>query len=163
VLLGGLLVLGVRGPVPQGGAPRGHRVFGVGLHAVEALDVSLGERRFAAQRGPGGWTVDGRPAGPGTASALDDLAVRLVALRATDVFRPGDGADFGFAHPRAEIVLRTARGVRRVTLGDPNAAASAVYARRAGDARVMQIGIGILSDVERVLYNRARETDSEPR
>jgi len=157
VLLGGLLVLGVRGPERQGGAPRGHRVFGVARQAIEAIDVTLGERRFAARRAPGGWTIDGRPAGPGTASALDDLGARLAALRATDVFRPGDGADFGFTRPRAEIVLRTPRGTRRVTLGDTNAAASALYARRAGDARVMQVGIGILSDVERVLYNRDRE------
>ena len=91
------------------------------------------------------------------AQALDDLVATLADLRAVDVFRPRELADFGFEPPRAVITLLTPRRTRRVVLGEATMAGNALYARREGDRRVMQVGIGILTDLERLFYNRQRE------
>ena len=47
-----------------------------------------------------------------------------------------------------------ARGVRRLVIGDLNAAGGALYARREGDPRVLEVGSALLSDLERVFFNR---------
>jgi hypothetical protein len=154
--LGAILVLVVRAPSPPEPAAlvRGHRVFRVVPGAVRALEVSLDGRRFAARRSPEGWEIDGRRATVRSAEALSDLVDLLGALRAVDVFRPRDGASYGLDHPRGTITVVTARRTRRVVLGDSNAVASALYARRQGDPRVLQVGTLLLSAIERVLYHR---------
>jgi hypothetical protein len=151
-----VLVLSVRAPVRQIGrdAVRGHRVFGVGRHAVRGIDVVLDGRRFSARRTAGGWETDGRPASAATADALHDLQDALVGLRSVDAFRARDTSSYGLDPPRATIEVLTARGVRRVVLGAMTSAGSAVYARRSGDPRVLQVGAGLLSALERVFYAR---------
>ena len=117
----------VRAPVrPRGQlAVRGHRVFGVGRAAVRGLDVVLEARRFSARRRAEGWEIDGRRASPGTAAALDDLLETVVELRAVDSFRSRDSASYGLERPHAAIEVVTGRGVRRLVIGDMNAAGSA--------------------------------------
>src|SRR5689334_23917245 len=51
-------------------------------------------------------------------SALDDLVETLVGLRAVDSFRGRDGASYGLDRPRVTIEVATARGVRRLVIGD---------------------------------------------
>jgi hypothetical protein len=121
---------------------------------VRALEVRLGDRRFAARRTREGWEIDGRPASRRSAEALTDLVETLGRLRALDAFRPRDAASFGLDRPRGTIAVVTAHRTRRLLLGDANAAASALYARREGDPRVLQIGTLLLSDIERVFYTR---------
>jgi uncharacterized protein DUF4340 len=156
VVLGAALVVLVRAPVrPRGQlAVRGHRVFGVGRHAVRGIDVALEARRFGARRTAEGWEIDGRRASPGTADALDDLLATVAELRAVDSFRSRDTASYGLERPRATIEVVTVRGVRRLVLGDMNAAGSALYARRSGDPRILQVGSGLLTGLERVFFNR---------
>ena len=156
VALGATLVVLVRAPVrPRGQlAVRGHRVFGVGRHAVRGIDVALEARRFGARRTAEGWEIDGQRASAGTAAALDDLLETVVGLRAVDSFRSRDTASYGLERPRATIEVVTARGVRRLAIGDLNAAGSALYARRSGDPRVLQVGSALLTDLERVFFNR---------
>src|SRR5207247_827375 len=64
VVLGATLVVLVRAPLrPRGQlAVHGHRVFGVGHHAVRGIDVVLEARRFGARRTAVGWEIDGRRA-----------------------------------------------------------------------------------------------------
>jgi hypothetical protein len=152
------MVLLVRPPDRRTGADavRGHRVFGAGARVVRGIEVVLGERRFTARRTTQGWDIDGRPADAATSAALHDLGDTLSTLRAIDVFRSRDTSTFGLDRPHATIVLETPRGPRRLAIGDPNAAGSALYARRDGDARIMQVGTGLLSSLERVLYHRDR-------
>ena len=121
---------------------------------MRALEVTLGDRRFAARRTADGWEIDGRPASPRTAEALGDLVVTLARLRAIDV-PAARRASYGLDHPRGTIVVDMARDRRRLVLGSPNAAASALYARRDGDPRVIQVGIMLLSEIERVFFTRA--------
>jgi hypothetical protein len=121
---------------------------------VRGVDVVLGERRFTARRAAGGWELDGEAASPHVAEALDDLVAALVALRAVDVFRSRDGGSYGLDRPRATVVLHTRRGIRRVVLGELNAAGSALYARRIGDPRVLLVGTLLLTEIERVFYMR---------
>ena len=156
VALATLLVMAVRAPVRRAGleAVRGHRVFGVGPRAVRGIEVTLEGRRFIARRAAQGWEIDGLPASAGTADALDDLLETLIGLRAVDVFRSRDRSSFGLERPRAMIDLVTDHGVRRVVLGATNATGGALYARREGDPRVLQVGIVVLSEVERVFFNR---------
>ena len=73
------------------------------------------------------------------------------------MFRPRDAATYGLERPGGIIVLTTTHRVRRLVVGGLNAAGSALYARREGDQRVLQIGIGLGSAVERVLYDRDRQ------
>jgi hypothetical protein len=156
VALAAALLLVVRAPVRKTGwyALRGHRVFGVGRGAVRGIEVAFGERRFVARRTEQGWEIDGSAAGRGVAEALDGLLETLVHLRAVDVFRNRDTSAFGLARPRATIDLVTARGARRLVIGETNLAGSALYARRVGDPRVLQVGTLLLSDLERVFYFR---------
>jgi len=146
----------VRAPVRPTGllAVRGHRVFGIAPHAARAIDVALESRRFSARRAGAGWEIDGRPASAGTADALDDLLGTLSGLRAVDSFRSRDGSSYGLEHPRATIEVTTARRTCRVVIGDPNAAGSTFYARRQGDARIVQVGSALLGSLERVFFNR---------
>jgi hypothetical protein len=155
-VLGATLAMLVRPPERQDGlrSARGHRVLRVAPHAVRALEVTLDGRRFAARRSADGWEVDGRPASPRTAEAVGDLVATLGRLRAVDAFRPRDPAAFGLDRPRGTIVVETQRGTRRLALGGVNAAASALYARRDGDPRVIQVGIMLLSEIERVFFSR---------
>jgi len=152
VALAAVLVIAVRPPVRRAGlyAVRGHRVFGVARADVRGLEISVGERRVAARRTAGGWEIAGRPARANEADALNDLLDTLVGLRAVDAFRRRDQSSFGFDRPRAEIDLLTDRGRRRLILGNLNAAASAVYARRERDPRVFTVGSLLLTEIERV-------------
>jgi len=149
-------VVAVRAPDRPRGlhAVRGHRVFRVARPAVRGLEVTLGTRHFSARRSAAGWELDGRGAPPRAAEALDDLVDTMVALRAVDVFRSRDTASYGLERPEATIVVYTARGERRLVVGAMNAAGSALYARRSGDPRVMQVGTLLLTEIERVFYNR---------
>ena len=133
---------------------RGTRVMRVVAAHVQTVEVEVGDRRFAARRTGGGWEIDGRVADERTAEALTDLVDTLARLRAVDAFRPRDAASYGLDRPRVTIAISTAHRTRRLLLGDANVAASALYARREGDPRVLQVGIGLLSDVERVFYMR---------
>jgi hypothetical protein len=156
VALGAALVLSVRAPLRPTGrdAVRGHRVLGVARQAVRGIDVVLGERRFTARHTASGWETDGRLASPPTADALHDLVETLVGLRSVDAFRARDTSSYGLDRPQATIEVLTPRGVRRVVLGALNSSGSAVYARRSGDPRVLQVGAGLLSTLERVFYTR---------
>ena len=155
VAIGAALVVVVRPPVRLTGldAVRGHHVFGV-RGPVQAVEVTWEGRRLSARRAGLGWEVDGAVASPGTADALEDLVATLVRLRALDAFRAGDGAAYGLDRPRGTIALVRAGGTRRIVVGETNAAGSAFYARRDGEARVLQLGTGLGSAVERVLYHR---------
>lgn len=160
--MAGVLALVTRAPQQRSAvrATRGHRLVAVAPGAVRGIEVTLDARRFEARRVDGGWQIDGRSAGPGTVAALDDLVNALATLRVVDVFRARDDAGFGFATPRASIVLRTPGRERRVLFGGPNVAGSTLYARRESDPRVMQVGIGVVGEIERVFYQRDRERDA---
>jgi len=131
-------------------------VFGVPAPAVTGVTVVLGERRVEAERRGDAWTVDGAAATPGAADALRDLVTTLAGLRSVDVFRARDGASYGLDRPHGSIEVRTARVRRRLDLGEFTAGGGTLYARRTGDPRVLQIGTGLLSTLQRVLYERDR-------
>ena len=151
-----MLVLSVRAPLPRTGpdAVRGRRVLAVGRHAVRGIDAVLEERRFSARRTADGWELDGRPASAASADALQDLLDALVGLRAVDTFRARDTSSYGLDRPRATIDVHTRRGPRRLLLGAMNSAGSALYAGLSGDPRIVQVGVGLLSGLERVFYTR---------
>jgi hypothetical protein len=157
VLLGAVLVVLVRPPErPPPPGERGHRIFRVRADAVRGVDVTVGERSFSARRTEDGWTIDGKPANPHTDEALDDLVTMLATLRAVDVFRHDDPSHFGLEQPSGTITLVTTRGEQRLTLGAPNVASSAVYARRDRDPRLLQVGTMLLSALDRVFYRRGQ-------
>jgi len=155
------LTLVVRAPErPRTGlyAVTGTRLLRVPRHAVQGVVVTLGPGRLDARRGPEGWTVDGRPAAPELARALDDLVDTLVHLRAVDAFRGEVQAGFELDPPRGTIDLLTPRGRRRLVLGGLNGAGTAVYARRDGDRRTFLVGTYLLSQLETALHRRDAAT-----
>lgn len=156
VLVGLVLVLVVRAPDRPTGlaALRGQRVVRIGRAAVERVELARGAETLRARRVAGGWEVDGRRASAGFVDALDDLIEALTRLRAIDVFRARDGAHFGLASPRGQIVVATAHRTVALDLGDFNDAGSALYVRRARDPRVLLVGTTVMSAVERVFYQR---------
>ncbi len=146
----------VRAPVRRAGlyAVRGHRLFAIDRAAVSGLEVTMGERHLAARRTAGGWELDGRAARAPENDALNDLVETLVGLRAVDAFRGGGQAAFGLEPPRGTVDVVSARGRLRLILGHPNAAGSTVYARREGDPRVFTVGALLLTEIERVFFQR---------
>ena len=159
VTLAAVLVVVVRPPERPTGAQavHGRHVFGEEGAPVEEVSATWGDARFAARRRDAGWEIDGHPASAATATAIDDLVEALVGLRALDTFRPHDEATFGLDTPRGVIALTRAGRVRRLVVGALTAAGSAFYARREGDTRVVQVGTGLQSAVERVLFARDRQ------
>jgi len=155
-----VLVSTIRAPERPTGcyAVRAHRVFGVPAHAVTGVTVVLGPQRFEAERHGEAWTIDGGATTPGAVDALRDLVTTLAELRSVDVFRVRDGASYGLDRPHGSIEVRTVRVRRRVDLGELTAGGGTLYARRTGDPRVMQIGTGLLSTLQRVLYERDRRS-----
>ena len=154
--LGVALLLVVRAPERRAGlyAVRGHRLFAIDRATVSGLEVTMGERHFAARLRAQGWELDGRDASPRQDDALNDLVETLVGLRAVDAFRGGEQTAFGLAPPRGTIDVLTERGRLRLLLGDPNAAGSTVYARRESDPRVFTVGALLLTEIERVFFQR---------
>lgn len=133
---------------------RGPRVLRVAAGQVRGVQVTLHDRGFSAIRAADGWRLDGRPATDGAGEALDQLRELLADLRAIDAFATSDLAQFGLDDPAGTLAITTSRGQRRLLLGGMNASGSALYARRDGDRRVFQIGVGLLSTIERVFYQR---------
>jgi hypothetical protein len=155
VVVGVALVAVVRRPErarPPG--ERGHRVFSVASDAIRGLDLALDDRRLTARRAPEGWTIDGSPTTAATARALDDLVATLAGLRAVDVFRDRDGSAYGLDPPRATITVVTDGASQHLDIGAANAASSAVYARRAGDPRMLQVGALLVTELERPFDQR---------
>lgn len=162
VATGAVLVLLIDPPARRSGpeSVRGPRVFRTSVAGVRRLEVTVGGRRLVAERTHDGWRVDGAPAPPPRRDALHDLATVLAGLRAVDAFRSTSFAGFGLDPPSATIVLTTPRGTQRLALGAPNAAGSALYARRDEQPRVLQLGIYLVSALDRVLANAADTTAS---
>jgi Domain of unknown function (DUF4340) len=170
LVLAGLVVLGVvllrLVPAPERltglERVRGTRVVRIPRHRIRSLDVVLDGRHFLARRRRGGWTVGGRAVSGETAEALDDLAETLVGLRAVDAFRAHGDATYGLDAPRGTIEIRGRRRAVRLSLGEPNAAASAIYARRSGDPRTLQLGTYLLSAIDRVFYRLGLDRGQPP-
>lgn len=148
------LTLVVQAPPRRGGeaAVRGPRVFKIEAASVRRVEVTIGERAVAADRGPDGWTVGSARMDEAARRAIDDLVETLVRLRAIDRFRPSDDGRFGLDPPRATVALASAARRTRLDLGELNAARSAVYARREGSPHVMIVGLYLVSALERVIH-----------
>jgi uncharacterized protein DUF4340 len=158
VVLGAVLVAVVRPPVRPTGpeSVRGRRVFR-GLRRADEVTVAWRGATVRATHARDGWRVDATDVSPQAADALDDLVATLAHLRAIDAFRPRDAAAFGLDDPRGSVTLRHGRRTQRLTIGGVNAAASAFYARLDGDTAVLQVGSGLSSLLERVLYTTGRQ------
>jgi len=122
--------------------------------SVRAVEVRAGERRLVAVRTPEGWQLDGKPATPGAAEALNALVETLGQLRAVDAFRPRDRAPLGLDPPAGIITVRTDHRELALQLGAPTASGGAFYAERAGHPRVFLVGAGFMSAIERAFYQR---------
>jgi hypothetical protein len=152
VAVGVLLAVVIEPPVRRTGKElaRGPHVFRTSEKGIRRMEVSIGDRRFVGERVPNGWRLDGAPAGPRTSDALQSLAAYLAELRAVDAFRTRDFAGFGLDPPAGVIVVTTGRGTTRLAIGTTNASASAVYARRDDQPRVLQLGSYLLAAIEHV-------------
>jgi hypothetical protein len=139
VAAGVLLAVVIEPPVRRTGKElaRGPHVFRTSEKGIRRMEVSIGDRRFVGERVPDGWRLDGAPAGPRTSDALQSLAAYLAELRAVDAFRTRDFAGFGLDPPAGVIVVTTG-------------SASAVYARRDDQPRVLQLGSYLLAAIEHV-------------
>jgi hypothetical protein len=138
---------------------RGPRPFRIGVGDIQRIEVTMGSRSFVAERVEDGWRLDGTPPSAAGHDAIATLADELVRLRALDAFRPSSFTEFGLDPPRGTIAVTSRRGVQRLALGSLNAAGSAVYARRAGHARVLQLGVYLLEVVRRVPDSRVLDAE----
>lgn len=129
---------------------RGARPFRVAVDEVRRVEVTIASLSFVAERTGDAWRLDGAPASPSARDAIEALVREIANVRAIDAFRPSSLAEFGLDPPRGTIVVTTARGVQRLALGSLNAAGSAVYARRGGHGRVLQLGVYLIEVVRRV-------------
>jgi hypothetical protein len=156
VLLGLALVAVIEPPRRLTGLERsrGPRPFRASARAIRRIDLEGGGRRLAAERTRAGWRVEGTTASPPLRDALDALADELAGLRAVDAFRPTSLAALGLDPPEGAIVVTTARGAQRLTMGGLNAAGSTVYAKRGGHDRVLQLGVYLVEVVRRVFEAR---------
>lgn len=156
---GGLaLLVGPREATSPGAVADEAPLLHVRAGSIRMLDVEIDGRRIAAARAGGGWSVADRPATPALASALEDLAGALASLQALDRFRSDDRAQFGLVDPRGRLRIGLARGRRELLLGATTPNGTALYARRARDPHlVVQVGIGLLSAIDRVFFFAAAQ------
>lgn len=164
VAIGAALVVVIEAPPRRTGEEmmRGPRVLRVASHAVRTVVVTEGDEGFAAERRGSGWMLDGMQATGEAAEALDDLVSALAKLRAIDAFTPDEPADWGLDPPRGTIVLETAKRRRRLALGAAVSSGGAIYAQRDGDRRIFTVGVGLLSAVDRVAYQRSVMSGAAP-
>jgi uncharacterized protein DUF4340 len=157
VLVGVVLWLAIEPPRRLSGpelARRGPRVLRTSAAGVRRVEAALGGRGFVAERTRDGWRLDGTPATPAAADALDALATHLAGLRAVDAFRTTGFGAFGLDPPAGLVTVTTRHDTARLALGTINAAGSAVYARRDERPRVFQLGSYLVTALERVIANR---------
>lgn len=164
VAIGAALVAVIEAPPRRTGAElaRGPRVMRVTTPAVRSLVVTEGERGFTAERRGTGWILDGMQASDEAAGALDDLVAMLATLRAVDAFTPDDATGFGLDPPRGAIEVETATRRRQLVLGALISTGGAFYARRDGSRRLLTVGVGLLSALERVFYQRDLMSGAAP-
>ena len=157
------LVLVIEGPRRLSGpeSVHGPRILHLRPAAVRAIEVEGDAGRLSATRTRQGWVLDGRPATAPAAEALDALAETLASARALDAFRPGDRQALGLDPARATLTVRTRRGDQRLRLGATNASGGALYVERDGHPRAFLVGTGLLSSLDRVLYQRDLATSPE--
>jgi len=146
------LALLIRAPLRPVPRMHGPRLVRIPSARVDAMTVALDERRIALVRHDGGWDVDGAPATPAVADAARDLLDALATLRALDAFRAGDAARFGLAPPRGSVLVRAGAREDRLVIGGLTAGGDGVYARRGDERRVLRVGTGLLSAIERFFY-----------
>ena len=148
-----LLVMVLQAPDRKTGASAVHgaRLVRLPRHAVRRVEVTLEGRHFLAHWRGTGWEVDGRPPSAAANIAVNDLVETLVTLRAVDQFRGEVQVSFGLTPPRGTVVIASDQREVRLSLGAFSSAVTTLYARRAGDPRVFQIGTYLLSQIARVL------------
>jgi len=139
---------------------RGPRPFRIGPGDVQRIEVTMGGRSFVVERVADGWRLDGTPPSAAGHDAITTLADELARLRAVDAFRATSFEEFGLDPPRGTIVVTTPRGVQHLALGTLNAGGSTVYARRAGHARVLHLGVYFLEVVRRVPETRVPDAEN---
>ncbi len=136
------------GPPPDTAAERS--LLGIEPSAVRAVVFRRGEARIRAERADDRWrTVE--PVGAAVPSDLVAAAVAtLTAGQVSEVVADAGTVDlgvFGLATPSSTIVLSIddAGGGRDITVlfGERNPTRTAVYARRADDARVYLAGLNV--------------------
>ena len=152
-----LLAVLLRPPAPKTRAESvtGARLVRIPRHAISRIALTLDRQQLTATRTASGWAIDTHPTEPTLTAALDDLATALAQLRAVDQFRPAPQQAFGFDPPRGTIVVSSSRRETHLDLGALTASATTLYARRANDPRVFQIGTYLLAQLTRVIDRRA--------
>jgi hypothetical protein len=105
--------------------------------AVEAIHVQFGELTLQTKRDEGGWLGVSRP------QRIEDFLVSLremVAIMALED-SADDLTDFGLEPPKGKIELQLREGPPiSLSLGDPNPAGTANYARVGSDGPVVLTG-----------------------
>ena len=111
----------------------------VPVDAVQRVQVRAGDRALQVQRGPSGWSLDGRPLSDGATAQLH-AGLRLLHNTPPERRFDAESSEFGLATPSLAIDVRSADGGGvAVTFGAANPSGFGRYARvmEGPDAGVM--------------------------
>jgi hypothetical protein len=148
-----VLVEGVRiAPAPPEWE-RGEKIVACGEAPITAIEIRAGDRTLAARRSGERWSTDAPVADRDRAGlAIADLAQSLCDLPILDrIAEPGALADYGLEAPGVSLVIDRAGGRTTLDLGAASPAQNLLYARFREDAAVLQVGVLLRHEVQKVL------------
>jgi hypothetical protein len=127
-------------------------LLGAPAATVVRIEVDDAEGRLVALRGPSGWTdAAGHPWGSDAPADLLDVLATLEPVMVVDP-EPENPADYGFGPGALRLTLRGAgdRVLLALEVGERNPAWTGLYARLAGERRVLLVGAILHWELEKL-------------
>ena len=155
LLLGAWVVLveGIRPERPPPEWERDEKIVACGDAGIAAIEIKRGDRVAGAKRSGERWAADVDAERRDRLSlAFGDLARTLCGLPILDrIAEPGALADYGLEPPMVEIRMELGDAHTTLDLGAATPAQNRLYARFREQPDVLQVGILVRHEVDKVL------------
>ena len=147
-----VLVEGIREERPPPEWERDEKIVACGDAGIAAIEITRGERTVGAKRSGEQWAADVDAEQRDRVSlAFADLARSLCGLPILDrIAEPGALADYGLEPPTSALRLELSSGNIELDLGAATPAQNRLYARFRERPDVLQVGVLVRHDVDKV-------------
>jgi hypothetical protein len=148
-----VLVEGVRDEPPPPAWERDEKIVACGDAGIAAIEITRGDRTVGAKRSGEQWLADVDAERRDRVSlAFADLARSLCGLPILDrIAEPGALTDYGLESPTSSVRLELSSGNLELDLGAATPAQNRLYARFREQPDVLQVGVLVRHEVDKVL------------